>query len=106
MRKKKRPPAPTWRCPKCGATVTVSERDNDSRCGGCGFVPYDWHMPHMPPLMDDIPMSEDAWRHFNAEAEEIRRIREKQAKVAARSPRGIISNLRNEKTNNKKIPAA
>jgi predicted RNA-binding Zn-ribbon protein involved in translation (DUF1610 family) len=64
---------PTWRCPKCGATVTVSvsERDNDSRCGACGFKPYDWRHPNMPPLIDDIVMSEEGWRRFNAEAEEL-----------------------------------
>jgi DNA-directed RNA polymerase subunit RPC12/RpoP len=68
-KKKKRPPTPAWRCPKCGATVnlTVSERDNDSRCGVCGFKPYDWHLPDMPPLVDDVILPSKT----NPEAEKL-----------------------------------
>jgi len=43
--------------------------------------PYFPHMPWCPPLIDDVILPAS----FNAEAEEIRRIREKLAKAAAES---------------------
>jgi hypothetical protein len=43
--------------------------------------PYFPHMPWCPPLIDDVILP----AKVNAEAEEIRRIREKQAKAAAES---------------------
>jgi hypothetical protein len=43
----------------------------------------DWHLPHMPPLIDDVVLTEEGRRRWNAEAEEIWRIRANQAKAAA-----------------------
>ncbi len=41
--------------------------------------PYDPDHPDMPPLTDDIPMTEESRRHFNAKAEELQRCRADQA---------------------------
>jgi hypothetical protein len=44
---------------------------------------YDSRMPWMPPLINDVVLTEEGRRLWNAEAEEIRRIRAKQAKESA-----------------------
>jgi hypothetical protein len=36
--------------------------------------PYDPQNPDMPPLINDVVMSEDAWRRFNAVAAECHKI--------------------------------